>query len=112
MPLRLCQLSKQRISSNGVEYLLHKLEFWCKCNILKSTIGTRVLKYFKLQVMAYLLISSASAAIPVTNQMREGLDNIFTDSSAAAISMSFLAFLSLALSAMVSGHKLSTQSYI
>ncbi|KHG22461.1 hypothetical protein F383_02278 [Gossypium arboreum] len=64
------------------------------------------------QMVAYLLISSTSAAIPLTNNMREGQDNIFTDASASAISMSFFAFLSLALSAMVSGYKLSTQSYI
>jgi hypothetical protein len=44
--------------------------------------------------------------------MREGADNIFTDSSAAAISMGFLAFISLAISALISGYKLSTQSYI
>lgn len=62
--------------------------------------------------MSYLLISSVSAAIPLTNRMREGQDNAFTDSSASAISMSFFAFLTLAISAVVSGYKLSTQSYI
>ncbi|KAL5550705.1 hypothetical protein UlMin_000881 [Ulmus minor] len=64
------------------------------------------------QIAAYLLISSASAAVPMTNRMRESQDNIFTDSSASAISMSFLAFLFLAFSAVISGYKLSTQSYI
>ncbi|PKI54917.1 hypothetical protein CRG98_024699 [Punica granatum] len=64
------------------------------------------------QVMAYFLISSTSAAIPMTNRIREGADNIFSDSSAAAISMSFFAFVSLAISAIISGYKLSTQSYI
>lgn len=68
--------------------------------------------FFGDQIIAYLLISSASSAVPMTDRMREGSDNLFTDSSAAAISMSFLAFLALALSAMVSGYKLSTQSYI
>ncbi|KAJ1419274.1 Casparian strip membrane protein domain [Sesbania bispinosa] len=62
------------------------------------------------QVVAYLLISSASSAIPITDRMREGTDNIFTDSSAAAITMSFFAFLCLALSATISGYKLSTQT--
>lgn len=62
--------------------------------------------------MAYLLISSTSAAIPMTNRIREGADNIFTDSSAAAISMSFFAFISLAISAIISGYKLATQYYI
>ncbi|RDY02484.1 CASP-like protein 4B1, partial [Mucuna pruriens] len=64
------------------------------------------------QIIAYLLISSASSAIPLTNRMREGADNIFTDSSAAAITMSIFAFMCLAVSAVISGYKLSTQPYI
>ncbi|QCE12047.1 hypothetical protein DEO72_LG10g3287 [Vigna unguiculata] len=64
------------------------------------------------QIAAYLLISSASSAVPLTNRMRTGADNIFTDASAAAISMSIFAFLSLAASALISGYKLSTQPYI
>uniref|UniRef100_A0A7C9DYY2 CASP-like protein n=1 Tax=Opuntia streptacantha TaxID=393608 RepID=A0A7C9DYY2_OPUST len=64
------------------------------------------------QIIAYLLLSSASSAIPLTNRMREGADNIFTDSSAAAISMSLLAFLVLACSSVIAGYKLSTQSYL
>ncbi|CAO2839243.1 unnamed protein product [Amaranthus hypochondriacus] len=64
------------------------------------------------QVFAYLLLSSASSAIPQTNRMREGGDNIFTDSSAAAISMSLLAFIALACSSIIAGYKISTQSFI
>ncbi|KAL0318153.1 UNVERIFIED_CONTAM: CASP-like protein 4B4 [Sesamum calycinum] len=64
------------------------------------------------QIAAYLLISAASSAVPLTNRMREGADNIFTDSSAAAISTEFFAFFSLGLSAIVSGYKLSKQTYI
>ncbi|VVB01058.1 unnamed protein product [Arabis nemorensis] len=64
------------------------------------------------QIVAYLLISAASSAIPLTNRFREGQDNIFTDSAASAISMAFFAFASLALSALFSGYKLSTQSFI
>ncbi|XP_028797115.1 CASP-like protein 4B1 [Neltuma alba] len=64
------------------------------------------------QIMAYLLISASSSAVPLTNSMREGSDNIFTDSSAAAISFCFLAFLAAAASSLLSGYKLSTQSYI
>lgn len=60
--------------------------------------------------MAYLLISAASSAVPLTNRMRETQDNIFTDSTASALSMAFLAFFTLALSAIISGHKLSNQS--
>ncbi|XP_057473369.1 CASP-like protein 4B1 [Actinidia eriantha] len=68
--------------------------------------------FFGDQVVAYLLISAASSAVPLTNSMREGGDNIFTDASAAAISMEFLAFLVFAFSALISGYKLSNQSYI
>ncbi|KAJ1387584.1 Casparian strip membrane protein domain [Sesbania bispinosa] len=64
------------------------------------------------QIIAYLLISSASSAISLTNNMREGGDNIFTDTSSAAISMSIFAFLCIAASALISGYKLSTQPYI
>ncbi|KHN29553.1 CASP-like protein [Glycine soja] len=71
-----------------------------------------MIDFFGDQIIAYLLISSASSAIPITNRMREGADNIFTDSSAAAISMSIFAFLCLAVSALISGYKLSTQPYI
>jgi hypothetical protein len=48
-------------------------------------------------------MSALSAAIPITNHMREGVDNIFTDSSAASISMAFFAFVALALSSLISG---------
>ena len=71
-----------------------------------------ILQPFSLQIVAYLLISSASSAVPMTNRIREGADNMFTDASAAAISMSFFAFLCLAASALISGYKLSTQPYI
>ncbi|XP_057808231.1 CASP-like protein 4B4 [Salvia miltiorrhiza] len=64
------------------------------------------------QIGAYMLISAASAAIPLTNRMREGADNVFTDASAAAISMAFFAFVSLAISSLISGYKLCNQSYI
>ncbi|KAK4801063.1 hypothetical protein SAY86_021550 [Trapa natans] len=55
------------------------------------------------QVMAYFLMSAASAAVPKTNFFREDVDNLFTDSLAASISMAFLAFFCLAFSALISG---------
>ncbi|RLN29461.1 CASP-like protein 4B4 [Panicum miliaceum] len=64
------------------------------------------------QVTAYLLMSALSATIPITNRMREGADNVFTDSSAASISMAFFAFVCLALSALISGFKLTKQTCI
>lgn len=57
-------------------------------------------------------MSALSAAIPITNRMRTAVINNFTDATAAAISMAFLAFVSLALSAIVSGYKLSKQTYM
>jgi Domain of unknown function (DUF588) len=60
-----------------------------------------------VQVIAYLLISGMSAATPLTDYMRTGSDNLFTDSAAASISMAFFAFLAIALSALISGYKLS-----
>lgn len=67
---------------------------------------------FISQIFAYLLISALSAAIPITNRMREGADNMFTDASVAAISMAFFAFTFIAISAMISGYKHSRQQYI
>ncbi|KAJ4816961.1 CASP-like protein [Rhynchospora pubera] len=63
------------------------------------------------QLVSYLLISALSAAIPITNRMRRAVVNIFTDSTTASISMAFLAFVVLAFSAIITGFKLSKQSY-
>ncbi|GMJ03274.1 CASP-like protein 4B1 [Hibiscus trionum] len=95
----------------GVQALRHVNALWNANQILDQRISAMV-DFVGDQVVSYLLISSVSAAIPMTNRMREGQDNIFTDSSASAISMSFFAFLLLAISAMISGYKFSTQSYI
>ncbi|KAJ8533788.1 hypothetical protein K7X08_007112 [Anisodus acutangulus] len=62
-----------------------------------------LVSFFGEQVVAYFLLSAASSAVPLTNRMRENNDNIFTDSSVAAISMEFLAFIALAVSALISG---------
>ncbi|XP_020171374.1 CASP-like protein 4B4 [Aegilops tauschii subsp. strangulata] len=78
---------------------------------LQSKVGLLV-DFAGDQATAYLLMSALSAAIPITNRMREGSDNVFTDSSAASISMAFFAFVCLALSALISGFKLSKQTYI
>ncbi|URE49495.1 hypothetical protein MUK42_13983 [Musa troglodytarum] len=61
------------------------------------------------QVLAYLLISAVSAAIPITNSLRGGADNAFTDASSASIILAFFTFVSIALSALISGIKLSKQ---
>ncbi|KAL6901922.1 hypothetical protein ACP4OV_004798 [Aristida adscensionis] len=72
----------------------------------------RVLDFVGDQVVAYLLMSALSAAVPITNRMRTAVVNTFTDATAAAISMAFFAFVALALSAVVSGYKLSKQTYM
>ncbi|CAL4938986.1 unnamed protein product [Urochloa decumbens] len=72
----------------------------------------RLLDFVGDQVVAYLLMSALSAAVPITNRMRSAVVNNFTDATAAAISMAFLAFAALALSAVVSGYKLSKQTYM
>uniref|UniRef100_A0A0D9VT11 CASP-like protein n=1 Tax=Leersia perrieri TaxID=77586 RepID=A0A0D9VT11_9ORYZ len=72
----------------------------------------RILDFVSDQVVAYLLMSALSAATPITNRMRSAVINSFTNTTAAAISMTFLAFVALALSAMVSGYKLSKQTYM
>ncbi|KAL5197631.1 hypothetical protein ABZP36_001143 [Zizania latifolia] len=59
------------------------------------------------QVVAYLLITASSAALPITIRMRSAVVNIFTDAIAASISLAFLAFAALAVSAMLAGFRLS-----
>ncbi|XP_052146111.1 CASP-like protein 4B2 [Oryza glaberrima] len=76
------------------------------------TASGRLLDFASDQVVAYLLMSALSAATPITNRMRSAVINRFTDTTAAAISMAFLAFVCLALSAIVSGYKLSKQTYM
>ncbi|KAF3628769.1 CASP-like protein 4B1 [Capsicum annuum] len=71
-----------------------------------------LIEFFGDQLMAYLLLSAASSAVPLTNRMRENNDNIFTDSSASSIGMEFVAFLALGVSAIISGYRLSKQTYI
>ncbi|XP_062189025.1 CASP-like protein 4B1 [Phragmites australis] len=61
------------------------------------------------QVVAYLLITASSAALPITIRMRSAVINIFTDAMAAAISLGFIAFAALAFTAMLSVFRLSAQ---
>ncbi|KAI3676218.1 hypothetical protein L1987_85819 [Smallanthus sonchifolius] len=77
-----------------------------------SGLNLALIDFFGDQIIAYLLISAASSAVPMTNRIREGADNIFTDASAACISMEFFAFFILSLSAMLSGYNLVKQTYI
>ncbi|XP_006658996.2 CASP-like protein 4B1 [Oryza brachyantha] len=53
------------------------------------------------QAVGYLLVTAASAALPITIRMRSAVVNTFTDAIAASISFSFLAFAALAFSAML-----------
>jgi hypothetical protein len=45
-------------------------------------------------------VTASSAALPITIRMRSAVINIFTDAMTAAISLAFIAFAALALSAM------------
>ncbi|KAL3531630.1 hypothetical protein ACH5RR_005151 [Cinchona calisaya] len=96
----------------GLQVFRHVHELSTGREVFSSRRNSALLDFFGDQVIAYLLISAASAAVPLTNSLREGADNIFTDSSASAISMEFLAFFSLAVSALISGYKLANETYI
>lgn len=60
------------------------------------------------QAVAYLLITAASAALPITIRIRSAVINIFTDAMLAAISLAFAAFAALAFSATISGFRISS----
>ncbi|CAN6200362.1 unnamed protein product [Urochloa humidicola] len=62
------------------------------------------------QAVAYLLITAASAALPITIRMRSAVVNIFTDAMVAAIGLAFAAFAALALSATIAAFRLSAAS--
>ncbi|OEL15356.1 CASP-like protein 4B1 [Dichanthelium oligosanthes] len=68
----------------------------------RSSGGLLLLDFAGDQVVAYLLITASSAALPITIRMRSAVVNIFTDAMVAAISLAFAAFAALALSAMLS----------
>ncbi|XP_062167570.1 CASP-like protein 4B1 [Alnus glutinosa] len=98
------------------------LELWAGKRMFQQRTSA-LIGFFGDQIMAYLLISAASSAASLTNLLREAIDGIvgidtdssavaFVDTSSASITMAFLAFFALAMSAMISGYKLSTQSYI
>ncbi|XP_042515598.1 CASP-like protein 4B1 [Macadamia integrifolia] len=95
-----------------IAQVLRQIHEFSTGKYILSLRGLNYLDFIGDQIMAYLLVSAASTAVPLTNRMREGADNIFTDSSSASISMAFLAFVVVASSALISGYKLSTQTYI
>lgn len=64
-----------------------------------------------MQVVAYLLITASSAALPITIRMRSAVVNVFTDAMTVAISLGFIAFAALAFSAMLSGSRIAHQGY-
>lgn len=96
----------------GLQTMRHVHELSSGKEILFPPQNVAMLDFVGDQLIAYLLLSAASSAVPLTNRMRENNDNIFTDSSTSAISMEFLAFFSLAISSVLSGYKLSKQTYI
>ncbi|WOL01897.1 hypothetical protein Cni_G10616 [Canna indica] len=73
--------------------------------------NTGIMDFAGDQVIAYLLLSASSAAIPITDRMRRELVNNFTDASVAAISMTLLAFVAFGISSLFTGFKVSKRSY-
>ncbi|KAJ4969736.1 hypothetical protein NE237_002835 [Protea cynaroides] len=86
----------------------------CTGKLMLSHEGLNFVDFIGDQIVAYLLISAASTAVPTTNDGRTSgvLLSSFTNSCAASISMAFMAFLAMALSALISGYRLSTQTSI
>ncbi|KAL7618406.1 hypothetical protein Lser_V15G01022 [Lactuca serriola] len=65
------------------------------------------------QILAYLLISaSSSAATRVDDWVSNWGKDEFTQMATASIGISFLAFLAFALSSLISGYNLCTQSFL
>lgn len=66
--------------------------------------------FFKLQMLAYLLISASSAAATRVDdwQSNWGKDE-FTKMASASIAMSFLAFIAFAISSIISSYNLFIQ---
>ncbi|XP_047183023.1 CASP-like protein 4A3 [Vigna umbellata] len=65
--------------------------------------------FFMDQVLAYLLISSASSAATRVDdwQSNWGKDD-FTEMASASIALAFLAFIAFAISSLISGYNLCT----
>ncbi|KAI3958167.1 hypothetical protein MKW98_020809 [Papaver atlanticum] len=96
---------------------LRHINYLSTGNLLFEARTSSLVDFFGDQIIAYLLISSASAAAPSISTVKaledDSLENHVTSTkSAASTSMAFLAFFPLALSAMLSGYKLSTKTYI
>lgn len=81
-------------------------------NSLWSERASAIVNFAGDQIIAYLMISAISSAIPMINRMRVQQDNIFTSSVAASLSMAFFAFLAFAISSVASGYRLSIRSSI
>lgn len=80
----------------------------------KSVIPPEVATWFDFsldQIMAYMLLSSASAATAIVNAIRKSwwASDTGIHHASAAISMSYLAFFSLAPAALISGYYLACQ---
>ncbi|KAI3873593.1 hypothetical protein MKX03_035364 [Papaver bracteatum] len=89
-------------------------------NLLLPACASNLVDFLGDQIVAYLLLSSASAAAPNIELIRGfekalkslGATTKGSTVSSASTAMAFLAFFPLALSAMISGYKLSTKTYV
>ncbi|XP_042492574.1 CASP-like protein 4B1 [Macadamia integrifolia] len=90
-----------------IAQILRQIHEFSTGKYLLSQLELNFLDFFGDQIIAYLLISAASSAIPLTDQARRHKDKVLADPSAASISMAILGFMAMALSALISGFKLS-----
>ncbi|MCL7024001.1 hypothetical protein MKW94_030798 [Papaver nudicaule] len=94
--------------------------YYLSGNSLFAKCTSNLVDFVGDQIIAYLLLSSASAAAPTVSKIRDvekalkayGADKKVSAMSSASTGMAFLAFFPLAISAMISGYKLSTKTYV
>ncbi|KAI3916368.1 hypothetical protein MKW92_028974 [Papaver armeniacum] len=99
---------------------LRRFNYLSTGNLLLQASASNLVDFLGDQIVAYLLLSSASAAAPSIELMRGlekslkslGVNGKASSVSSASTAMAFLAFFPLALSALISGYKLSTKTYV
>ncbi|KAI3958169.1 hypothetical protein MKW98_020811 [Papaver atlanticum] len=94
---------------------LRHINYLSTGNLLFEARTSSLVDFFGDQIIAYLLISSASGAAPSISTVNASEDyalenHVTSTKGATSTNMAFLAFLSLNLSAMLSSYKLSTKT--
>ncbi|KAI3974708.1 hypothetical protein MKX01_004437 [Papaver californicum] len=96
---------------------VRKIYYLSTGNSLFEACTSNLVDFVGDQIVAYLLLSAASAAAPSISLIRKAENSLgrnmkVSSMSSASTGMAFLAFFPLALSAMLSGYKLSTKTYV